>query len=163
MYLVNFYKCVFLTAGTSNTTSDKDVDPDVYSPTAEKLRESSFFERHFKEKSIKDMESNQKLDNSCISFESKDSLPSVDLETSSTKEKLSQDTEESLEFGNLPERPDCEDSKTMESPLVNFYYVCYIKNFIGNIRKFILTQYILKYYLLKLECATIYNHEVVEV
>ncbi|KAM5335352.1 zinc finger B-box domain-containing protein 1 isoform 2-T2 [Glossophaga mutica] len=104
-------------AETSNTKVDKDVHPDVYSPAVEKLGESSCFKRHFKEKSIKDMESNQKLDNSCISFESKDCLSSADVETPSIKEKLSRDIEESLEFSNLPERPDCEDSNTMESPL----------------------------------------------
>ncbi|KAF6122710.1 zinc finger B-box domain containing [Phyllostomus discolor] len=103
-------------AGTSNTKLDKDVDPDIYSPAVEKLGENPCFKRDFKEKSIKDMESNEKLDNSCMSFESKDSLPSVDLETPSIKEKLPQDVE-SLEFSNLPERPDCEDPKTMESPL----------------------------------------------
>ncbi|XP_045707730.1 zinc finger B-box domain-containing protein 1 [Phyllostomus hastatus] len=104
-------------ARTSNTKLDKDVNPDVYFPAVEKLGERLCFKKHFKEKSIKDMESNQKLDNSCMSFESKDSLPSVDLETPSIKEKLPQNIEESLEFSNLPERPDCEDPKTMESPL----------------------------------------------
>ncbi|XP_037019166.2 zinc finger B-box domain-containing protein 1 isoform X2 [Artibeus jamaicensis] len=118
LYLSNISYCEDNSeAGTSDTKLDKDVDPDVYSPAVEKLGESSCFKRHFKEKSINGMESNQKLDNSCMSFESKDSLPSVALETPSIKEKFSQDIEESLEFSNLPERPDCEDSKTMESPL----------------------------------------------
>lgn len=155
---------MFLTAGSSNTKLDKDVDPDVDSPAVEKLGERPCFRRHFKEKSIKDTESNQKLDNSCMSFESKDSLPSVDLETPSVKEKLLQDIEESLEFSNLPERPDCEDPKTMESPLVNFYYVYYMKNFIGNIiRKFYTHTICSQMLLTKVKCATIYNHEVVEV
>ncbi|XP_036902501.1 zinc finger B-box domain-containing protein 1 isoform X2 [Sturnira hondurensis] len=118
LYLTNSSYCEDNSkAGTSNTKLDKDVDPDVYSPAVEKLGESSCFKRHFKGKSINDVESNQKLDNSCMSFENKDSLPSVALETPSIEEKLSQDVEESLEFSNLPERPDCEDSKTMESPL----------------------------------------------
>lgn len=128
---------MFLTIGTSNKKFDNNVDPDVYSPAVEKLGESSFSERHFKEKSIIDMECNQMLDNSCISFANKDSFPKVDLETPSIKEKLSQDIKESLEFSNFLERPNFEDAKTTESPLVNFYYVCYIKIFIRNIvRKF---------------------------
>ncbi|KAM8770484.1 zinc finger B-box domain-containing protein 1 [Rhynchonycteris naso] len=51
-------------AEPSNITFDNNVDPDVYSPAIEKLGESSYFERDFKEKSI-NMESNQKSDNSC--------------------------------------------------------------------------------------------------
>ncbi|XP_025769153.1 zinc finger B-box domain-containing protein 1 isoform X2 [Puma concolor] len=104
-------------AVTSDTKFDTIVDPDVYSPATEKLGESSFFERNFKEKTI-DMESNQKSDDSCISLDSKDSLPSIGLEKPSTKEQLSQDIKESLEFSNLHERPNPEDSKTTESPLL---------------------------------------------
>ncbi|XP_028002347.2 zinc finger B-box domain-containing protein 1 [Eptesicus fuscus] len=104
--------------GTSNKKFDNNVDPDVYSPVVEKLGESSFSERHFKEKSIIDMECNQMLDNSCISFANKDSFPKVDLETPSIKEKLSQDIKESLEFSNFLERPNFEDAKTTESPLL---------------------------------------------
>ncbi|XP_019296045.2 zinc finger B-box domain-containing protein 1 [Panthera pardus] len=104
-------------AVTSDTKFDTIVDPDVYSPATEKLGESSFFERNFKEKTI-DMESNQKSDDSCISLESKDSLPSRGLEKPSIKEQLSQDIKESLEFSNLHERPNPEDSKTTESPLL---------------------------------------------
>ncbi|KAK1344167.1 LOW QUALITY PROTEIN: hypothetical protein QTO34_014729 [Cnephaeus nilssonii] len=104
--------------GTSNKKFDNNVDPDVYSPAVEKLGESSFSERHFKEKSIIDMECNQMLDNSCISFANKDSFPKVDLETPSIKEKLSQDIKESLEFSNFLERPNFEDAKTTESPLL---------------------------------------------
>ncbi|KAM7132254.1 zinc finger B-box domain-containing protein 1 isoform 2-T3 [Molossus nigricans] len=104
--------------GTSNTKFGNNVDPDVDSPAVEKLGKSSSFERHFKEKGITDMESSQKLDNSCIAFESKESFPSVDLETSSTKEKLSQDIKESWEFSNLTETPNFEDSKTTESLLL---------------------------------------------
>lgn len=128
---------MFLTTGTSNKKFGNNVNPDVYSSAVEKLGESSFSERHFKEKSIIDMECNQTLNNSCISFANKDSFPTVDLETPSIKEKLSQDIKKSLEFSNFLERPNLEDSKTTESPLVNFYYVCYIKIFIRNIvRKF---------------------------
>ncbi|XP_049484553.1 zinc finger B-box domain-containing protein 1 isoform X2 [Panthera uncia] len=104
-------------AVTSDTKFDTIVDPDVYSPATEELGESSFFERNFKEKTI-DMESNQKSDDSCISLESKDSLPSRGLEKPSIKEQLSQDIKESLEFSNLHERPNPEDSKTTESPLL---------------------------------------------
>uniref|UniRef100_A0ABI7WUA2 B box-type domain-containing protein n=1 Tax=Felis catus TaxID=9685 RepID=A0ABI7WUA2_FELCA len=104
-------------AVTSDTKFDTIVDPDVYSPATEKLGESSFFERNFKEKTI-DMESYQKSDDSCISLESKDSLPSIGLEKPSIKEQLSQDIKESLEFSNLHERPNPEDSKTTESPLL---------------------------------------------
>ncbi|XP_005886600.1 PREDICTED: zinc finger B-box domain-containing protein 1 [Myotis brandtii] len=105
-------------AGTSNKKFGNNVDPDVYSSAVEKLGESSFSERHFKEKSIIDMECNQTLNNSCISFVNKDSFPTVDLETPSIKEKLSQDIKESLEFSNFLERPNLEDSKSTESPLL---------------------------------------------
>ncbi|XP_066097519.1 zinc finger B-box domain-containing protein 1 [Saccopteryx bilineata] len=101
-------------AEPSNITFDNNVDPDVYSPAVEKLGESSFFERHFKEKGI-NMESNQKSDKSCMSSESKDSLPSVDLDTPSVKKRLSQDIKKSLKFSNLPERSNFEDPKTTES------------------------------------------------
>uniref|UniRef100_A0A8C0NF25 B box-type domain-containing protein n=1 Tax=Canis lupus familiaris TaxID=9615 RepID=A0A8C0NF25_CANLF len=101
----------------SNAKFDTIVDPDVYFPATEKLGESSFFERNFKEKTI-DMKSNQKSDDSCVSLESKDSLPSIDLEKPSIKEQLSEDIKESLEFSNLHERPNFEDSKTTESPLL---------------------------------------------
>nr|XP_012421085.1 PREDICTED: zinc finger B-box domain-containing protein 1 isoform X2 [Odobenus rosmarus divergens] len=104
-------------AGTSNAEFDITVDPEVYSPAIEKLGESSFSERNFKEKKI-DMESNQKSGDSCVSLESKDSLPSIDLKKPSIKEQLSQDIKESSEFNNLHERPNFEDSKTTESPLL---------------------------------------------
>ncbi|XP_046513753.1 zinc finger B-box domain-containing protein 1 isoform X3 [Equus quagga] len=104
-------------AGTSNTDCDIIVDPDVYSPAVEKLGESSFLERTFREQSI-DTESNKKSVDSCISLRGKDSLPNIDLENPSSKEKLSQDIKESLEFSNLHERPNFEDSKPTESPLL---------------------------------------------
>nr|XP_023479019.1 zinc finger B-box domain-containing protein 1 isoform X1 [Equus caballus]XP_023479020.1 zinc finger B-box domain-containing protein 1 isoform X1 [Equus caballus]XP_023479021.1 zinc finger B-box domain-containing protein 1 isoform X1 [Equus caballus]XP_023479022.1 zinc finger B-box domain-containing protein 1 isoform X1 [Equus caballus] len=104
-------------AGTSNTDCDIVVDPDVYSPAVEKLGESSFLERTFREQSI-DTESNKKSVDSCISLRGKDSLPNIDLENPSSKEKLSQDIKESLEFSNLHERPNFEDSKPTESPLL---------------------------------------------
>lgn len=127
---------MFSTAGTSNTEFEMIVDPDVYSPAIEKIGESSISERNFKDKMI-DTESNQKSGDSCVSLESKASLPSVDLRKPSSKEQLPQDIKESLEFSNLHERPNFEDSKATESPLVNLYYVYYIKNFIWNvIRKF---------------------------
>ncbi|XP_070098639.1 zinc finger B-box domain-containing protein 1 isoform X4 [Equus caballus] len=103
--------------GTSNTDCDIVVDPDVYSPAVEKLGESSFLERTFREQSI-DTESNKKSVDSCISLRGKDSLPNIDLENPSSKEKLSQDIKESLEFSNLHERPNFEDSKPTESPLL---------------------------------------------
>ncbi|XP_045439610.1 zinc finger B-box domain-containing protein 1 [Pipistrellus kuhlii] len=103
--------------GTSNKKVDSNVDPDVYSLAVENLGESSFSESHFKEKSIIDMECNQMLNNSCISSANKDSFPKVDLETPSIKEKLSQDSKESLECSNFLEKPNFEDSKTTESPL----------------------------------------------
>lgn len=121
---------MFLKTGTSNKKVGSNVDPDVYSPAVENLGEGSFSESHFKEKSIIDMACNQTLDNSCISSENKDSFPKVDLETPSIKEKLSQDSKESLECSNFLEKPNFEDSKTTESPLVNFNYVCYIKIYI---------------------------------
>ncbi|XP_059956001.1 zinc finger B-box domain-containing protein 1 [Mesoplodon densirostris] len=104
-------------AGTSSADFGDIVNPDAYSPAVEKLEENSFFERNFKEDSI-DIESSQKYDDSCISLESKYSLPSTDLEKASIKGKLSQEDKESLEFSNLHERPNSEDSKTTESPLL---------------------------------------------
>ncbi|XP_073659972.1 zinc finger B-box domain-containing protein 1 isoform X4 [Tursiops truncatus] len=104
-------------AGTSSADFGDIVNPDAYSPAVEKLEENSFIERNFKEDSI-DIESSQKYDDSCISIESKDSLPSTDLEEASFKGKLSQEDKESLEFSNLHERPNSEDSKTTESPLL---------------------------------------------
>ncbi|KAK2500297.1 hypothetical protein MC885_015248, partial [Smutsia gigantea] len=100
---------------TSNTKSDNIVDPDVYSPAIEKLGESSFSERNFKEKSI-DMESNQKSNDSYVTLENKDSLPSIDLEKPSLEENFSQDIKESLAVNDLHESPNFEDSKTIESP-----------------------------------------------
>lgn len=103
-------------ARTSNIKFDNIVDPCIYS-AVEKLGESSFLERRFKEK-ITDMESNKKSDDFCVSLESKDSFPSVNLETPSIKEKLSEDIKESLEVSNLHERLNFEDSKTTKSPLL---------------------------------------------
>ncbi|XP_078210025.1 zinc finger B-box domain-containing protein 1 isoform X17 [Callithrix jacchus] len=102
---------------TSNTDFDNIVDPDVYSPDIEKIEESTFFKRSLKEKSI-GLESNQKSDESCMSHESKDTLPSIGLEKLPIEEKLSQDTKESLEFSNLHKRPSFEDSKTAKSSLL---------------------------------------------
>nr|XP_019591487.1 PREDICTED: zinc finger B-box domain-containing protein 1 isoform X3 [Rhinolophus sinicus] len=104
-------------AGTSNVKYDNIVESEVYSPAVEKLGESSSFERHFKEKCI-DMESNQKSDDSCISLASKGSFPSVDLETPYIKETLSQDIDEFVEFSDLQERTNSEDSKTTKSSLL---------------------------------------------
>ncbi|XP_078210026.1 zinc finger B-box domain-containing protein 1 isoform X18 [Callithrix jacchus] len=104
-------------AETSNTDFDNIVDPDVYSPDIEKIEESTFFKRSLKEKSI-GLESNQKSDESCMSHESKDTLPSIGLEKLPIEEKLSQDTKESLEFSNLHKRPSFEDSKTAKSSLL---------------------------------------------
>ncbi|XP_021525192.2 zinc finger B-box domain-containing protein 1 isoform X2 [Aotus nancymaae] len=104
-------------AETSNTDFDNIVDPDAYSPDIEKIEESTFFERILKEKSIS-LESNQKSDESCMSHESKDTLPSIGLEKLPIEEKLSQDIKESLEFSNLPKSPSFEDSKTTKSLLL---------------------------------------------
>nr|XP_008981770.2 zinc finger B-box domain-containing protein 1 isoform X4 [Callithrix jacchus] len=104
-------------AETSNTDFDNIVDPDVYSPDIEKIEESTFFKRSLKEKSI-GLESNQKSYESCMSYESKDTLPSIGLEKLPIEEKLSQDTKESLEFSNLHKRPSFEDSKTAKSSLL---------------------------------------------
>ncbi|XP_010839231.1 PREDICTED: zinc finger B-box domain-containing protein 1-like, partial [Bison bison bison] len=104
-------------AGTSHADFDTFVDPDTYSPAIEKLEENIFFERNLKEESI-DIESNKKHEDSHIPLESKDSLPSTDLEKLCIKEKLSEEDKKSLEFSNLHERPNFEDSKTTESPLL---------------------------------------------
>lgn len=94
------------------------MDPDVYFPAIEKLGKSSFSERNFKEKNI-GMESNQTCNDSYITLENNDSLPSIDLEKLSLEENISQDTKESLGFNDLHERANFEDSKTIESPQVN--------------------------------------------
>ncbi|KAB0359691.1 hypothetical protein FD754_003847 [Muntiacus muntjak] len=104
-------------AGTSHADFDTFVDPDAYTPAIEKLEENSFCERNLKEEGI-DIESNKKHDDSHITLESKDSLPSTDLEKPCIKERLSQEDKKSLEFSNLHERPNFEDSKTTESPLL---------------------------------------------
>ncbi|KAB0373878.1 hypothetical protein FD755_014134, partial [Muntiacus reevesi] len=104
-------------AGTSHADFDTFVDPDAYTPAIEKLEENSFCERNLKEEGI-DIESNKKHDDSHITLESKDSLPSTDLEKPCIKEKLSQEDKKSLEFSNLHERSNFEDSKTTESPLL---------------------------------------------
>ncbi|XP_032197744.1 zinc finger B-box domain-containing protein 1 isoform X1 [Mustela erminea] len=104
-------------AGTSDTEFEIIVDPDVYFPAIKKIGESSISERNFKDKMI-DTESNQKSGDSCVSLESKASLPSIDLKKPSIKEQLPQDIKESLEFSNLHERPNFEDSKATESPLL---------------------------------------------
>ena len=125
-YLLNFCKYVFSTAGTSHADFDTFVDPDTYSPAIEKLEENIYFERNLKEESI-DIESNKKHEDSHIPLESKDSLPSTELEKPCIKEKFSEEDKKSLEFSNLHERPNFEDSKTTESPLVNIYYLYCIK------------------------------------
>ncbi|KAI4548097.1 hypothetical protein MG293_000427 [Ovis ammon polii] len=104
-------------AETSHAGFDTFVDPDAYSPAIEKLEANNFFERNSKEESI-DIESNKKHEDSHIPLENKDSLPSKDLEKPCIKEKLSQEDKKSLEFSNLHERPNFEDSKTTESPLL---------------------------------------------
>ncbi|XP_049723260.1 zinc finger B-box domain-containing protein 1 isoform X1 [Elephas maximus indicus] len=101
-------------AETPNTNFDSIADPGVYSPAGEKIEENSFREKNLTEESI-DIESNQKSADSCTPFESKDSLPNIALEEPSIKEKLSQDIKESLDFSNLHERPNLQDSKTTKS------------------------------------------------
>ncbi|XP_008051477.1 zinc finger B-box domain-containing protein 1, partial [Carlito syrichta] len=99
--------------GTSNRDFDNTVDPGVSSPDIEKVGEACFSERNLKEKNI-DMESNQMSNDSCILLESKDALPSINLEKHSIEEKLSHDIKNSLELSNLHERPNFEDSKTTQ-------------------------------------------------
>ncbi|KAM6160987.1 zinc finger B-box domain-containing protein 1 [Erethizon dorsatum] len=101
--------------GTSNADFDNIVDPDSYYPDVEKIEESSTFEGKLKEKSI-NIGSNEKSDDSNISPESKDLLPTINK--SFFEEKLSQETKQSLEFNNLYEKPNFEDSKAKESQLL---------------------------------------------
>ncbi|XP_073929956.1 zinc finger B-box domain-containing protein 1 isoform X3 [Castor canadensis] len=77
--------------------------------------ESSSSQQNLTEKTI-DTESHQKSDDFCITLESKDSLPSTDFDQPSIEEKLSQVTRESLEFSNLHDRPNLEDSTATKSP-----------------------------------------------
>ncbi|XP_007946914.1 zinc finger B-box domain-containing protein 1, partial [Orycteropus afer afer] len=102
------------TAGISNMDFDNMADLHVYSTATEKVEEKSFCEKNLTEESI----ANHKSADSSTPFESKDSLPSVDLEEPSVKEKLYQGIRGSLDFSNLHERPNLQDSKTTQSPLL---------------------------------------------
>ncbi|XP_077017071.1 zinc finger B-box domain-containing protein 1 isoform X2 [Tamandua tetradactyla] len=104
-------------AGTPSTDFDSIADPDVCSSAIEEIEESRLCKINLKEKSIV-RESNKKSEDSSTLLKSKDSLPSIDLEEPSIEEKLSQDIKESLEFNNLYEKPNLEDIKTTEPPLL---------------------------------------------
>ncbi|EHB11208.1 Zinc finger B-box domain containing protein 1 [Heterocephalus glaber] len=101
--------------GTSNGDFENIVHPDSYYPDMEKVGESSTSETKLKEKSI-NIGSNRNFDDSNVSPESKNFLPTIDK--SFFEEKLSQETKESLEFSNVYEKPNFEDSTSKESSLL---------------------------------------------
>ncbi|KFO22530.1 Zinc finger B-box domain-containing protein 1 [Fukomys damarensis] len=101
--------------GASNADFENIVDPDSYSPDMDKIGESGTFERKLREKSI-NIGSNQKFDDSNILPGSNDFLSTIDK--SFFEEKLSQENKESLEFSNVYEKPDFEDSTARESRLL---------------------------------------------
>uniref|UniRef100_A0A8C2UTF1 Zinc finger B-box domain containing n=1 Tax=Chinchilla lanigera TaxID=34839 RepID=A0A8C2UTF1_CHILA len=86
-----------------------------YYPVIEKIEDSRTFEGNLQEKSTK-IGSNEKSDDSNIPPDSNHLLPTVDK--SFFDEKLSQETKEPLEFSNLCEKPNFEDSKAKESQLL---------------------------------------------
>ncbi|XP_013374093.1 PREDICTED: zinc finger B-box domain-containing protein 1 isoform X3 [Chinchilla lanigera] len=102
-------------AGTSNASFDNIVDSESYYPVIEKIEDSRTFEGNLQEKSTK-IGSNEKSDDSNIPPDSNHLLPTVDK--SFFDEKLSQETKEPLEFSNLCEKPNFEDSKAKESQLL---------------------------------------------
>ncbi|XP_004675438.1 PREDICTED: zinc finger B-box domain-containing protein 1 [Condylura cristata] len=105
--------CKDNTTGTSNLNFDNNVDLYIYSSATEKSRGNYIFEGNSNEKSI-----DKENTDSCMSLENKEFLPMIDLEETSIKKKVSEDIEESLDLSNLHERPNFENSKTAESPLL---------------------------------------------
>ncbi|XP_052586989.1 zinc finger B-box domain-containing protein 1 isoform X3 [Peromyscus californicus insignis] len=101
--------------GSSNTNFGNTVESGIYSHEFKKIEETSSFEQNVAEKNI-DPGNHQNSGDSCTSFWSKGSLTTVDLDTSFIEENSSQDTSTSLEYSNLKERPNLEDSKTTKSP-----------------------------------------------
>ncbi|XP_036047215.1 zinc finger B-box domain-containing protein 1 [Onychomys torridus] len=101
--------------GSSNTDFGNTVESGIYSHEFKKIEETSSFEQNVAEKNI-DLGNNQNSGDSCAPFWSKGSLTTVDLDTSFIEENSSQDTSTSLEYSNMKERPNLEDSKTTKSP-----------------------------------------------
>ncbi|XP_052036918.1 zinc finger B-box domain-containing protein 1 [Apodemus sylvaticus] len=93
------------------------VESCIYSDELKKIREITSFEKNETEKNI-DPRNDKEPVVSCISLESKDSLPIVDISTSFIEGSSSQDTNTSLECSNPNEKPNLEDSKTAKPPLL---------------------------------------------
>ncbi|KAL6072170.1 hypothetical protein STEG23_011663, partial [Scotinomys teguina] len=113
----SYHKDDFKSDGSSTTDFDKPAESGIYSHEFNKIEETSYFVQNVTEKNM-DPGNNQNSGDSCMSFCSKGSLPTVDLDTSFIEENSSQDTRISLECTNLKERPNLEDSKTTKSPLL---------------------------------------------
>ncbi|XP_006890453.1 PREDICTED: zinc finger B-box domain-containing protein 1 [Elephantulus edwardii] len=103
--------------GTSNTDFHSITDADVDSPAIEKIKVNSFGERNVSDGDV-DGDNSQTSADSCIPLESKNTFSSIGLEELSTKAKITQDIKESLDFSNLHEKPNSQDSKMSKSPLL---------------------------------------------
>ncbi|XP_055966536.1 LOW QUALITY PROTEIN: zinc finger B-box domain-containing protein 1 [Sorex fumeus] len=103
--------------GTLNIDFNNSIYPDVFSPTIVKIEENELFERNIEDKCIH-IKENQSSEDSHILHERKDLLQDTTLTKPSIREKLPEDTKESLKISNIYERPNIEESKTTESPLL---------------------------------------------
>lgn len=106
----------FFTAGASITDLNNSEGPDASSHATKEVVENELFKRKFEERSIK---KSQEYHDSHILHNRKDSLPNIDLEKPSIREKLSEDEKESLKCVNLHLMQNFENSKASESPLVS--------------------------------------------
>ncbi|XP_075405006.1 zinc finger B-box domain-containing protein 1 isoform X2 [Tenrec ecaudatus] len=104
-------------AGTAEIDCDSMADPGVSSPAIGIMEENGFCGKGLP-KERTDQGSYEKSADSCAPFESKNSLPSTDLKELSIKELSPQDIKESLDLGNLHEKPCLQDSKATESQLL---------------------------------------------
>lgn len=93
------------------------VESFIYSDEFKKIGEITSFEKNETEKNIDPGNDKEPVD-SCMSLESKGSVPIVDSSTFFIEGNSSQDTNTSLEFSNPNERPNLEDSKTAKPPLL---------------------------------------------
>ncbi|XP_049631533.1 zinc finger B-box domain-containing protein 1 [Suncus etruscus] len=104
-----------LRAGASITDLNNSEGPDASSHATKEVVDYELFKRKFEERSIK---RSQRYDDSHILHNRKDSLPNVDLEKPSSREKLSEDEKESLKCVNLHLMQNFEISKASESSLL---------------------------------------------
>ncbi|KAM6223902.1 zinc finger B-box domain-containing protein 1 [Rhynchocyon petersi] len=103
--------------GTSNTDFHITSDPDDDFPAVENIQVKPFCEKNLAQESI-DVDDNQKCADSFIQLERKNTLSSIGLEEPYTKEKLTQQMKESLDFNKLHEKPNFQDSENIKSQLL---------------------------------------------